>query len=104
MESGDFDTGKAGSLAARANARAKETLVGIDVPDTVQQALIEQCGFDGGLSAAKQCPKLRQHYLQRLLPGSDEQLARWQFCCFDRRGMDAHAAEATSVHEAKFAT
>ena|SRR5579884_3138711 len=53
MEAVKLCASESPGLAARTNAGAKERLIGIDIPDTVQQFLVQQSSFDGSLASAE---------------------------------------------------
>jgi len=50
--------GEPSGLAPRPDPRSEQALVGINVSDTAQERLIQQCGLDGQSAAAKHERKL----------------------------------------------
>ena len=53
----EFLRGQAAGLASRANAGAKQAFIGVNVADSMEKLLIQQCGFDGGSTPAKKRSK-----------------------------------------------
>src|SRR5258708_2467328 len=72
MKTIEFSTGKPPRLPLGANARAEERLVGVDIPNAVQQFLIKQSSFDRSLSAAKELREIFRADGERLSTRSRE--------------------------------
>lgn len=66
MQAGQFRVGEGASVAAGADSGAEEALVGVDIADSVQQLLIQECGFDGSFAAIKKRAKFLQRDIERL--------------------------------------
>ena len=95
-EAGEFGAGEAAGLAAGADAGAEEALVGVDVADAVEQGLVEQGGFDGGLAVAEEGDEVFEGDGEGFGAGAGVLL---RVCGCD----DGEAAEAAGVDEAEFA-
>jgi hypothetical protein len=88
--------------AAGADFGAEEALVGIDVADAVQQALVEQRCFDGGASLVKELAEVGFGDAQRFCAGTTEasDIRGVIRCLFG--DVQAHAAEAAGIDKAEF--
>ena len=84
--------GDACCLPARADTGARESFIGVDVADAVQQRLIEQGRFDGSFTTAEEPGEVCSGDPQRLFAGAGVGLA-----------MDGEAAEASWIDEANLA-
>lgn len=71
----------------------EEGLVGVDVAHSVEERLVEQCGFDGRLAVAKESDEIFQGDGEGLFARAGVGLVR-----------DGEAAEAARVYEAEFAS
>lgn len=90
-EAGELRAGELTGPAARANAGAKEALVGVDVANAVEQRLAQQSGLDGELAAAKERGKLGIGDGEGFGAGAEIELG----------GADGEPAEAAGVDEAQ---
>jgi len=66
----EFGLGETASLAARTNSSTEEALVGVYIPNSVEERLVEQCSFDGGLAIPEQGDEVIERYGERLLAGA----------------------------------
>ncbi len=83
--------------SARTYASAKQALVGIDIPNPVQQALVEQGRFDRRASQAKKPDKVRHRDRQRLASRTGERRVPAKIAQFE-------SAKASWIDEANLAS
>ena len=106
VQAGQLGTGEAGSAPAGTDAGPEEALIGIDIADPMEEGLVEEGCLDGGLPTTEEILKRGQADVQWLKAGSCEVGRLGGGLLFNSRfwRMQAHAAEAAGVHEAKLAT
>jgi hypothetical protein len=90
-EAGQLGAGETSSLAEGADTGVEEGFVGVDVAYSVEEGLVEQGGFDGGLAVPEESDEVFERDGEGFFPG-----ACVGFVC------DGEAAEAAGVHEAEF--
>ena len=96
VEAAQLVAGEAACHSDRADSGAEEGLVGVDVPNAVEEPLVEQGGLDGEASTTEEGGEV--------LDGDGEGLAARALKASLSVGgeIQREAAEAAGVHEAKF--
>ena len=79
------------SAAARPDTGAKQGFIGVDIPHSAQQSLVQECTLNWSLAFVEECREMVECDLERF--GS------WSFKVLD----DAEPSEAAGIDKAKFA-
>jgi len=97
VEAAQLVAGEAACHSGRADSGAEEGFVGVDVPNAMEEPLVEQGGLDGEASTTEECCEV--------LDGDGERLAARALKASLSVGgaIQCEAAEAAGVHEAEFA-
>ncbi len=72
MQSSHFRDTQSASPTTGSNSGAKQTLVGVDVADPMQECLIQERGLDGSFPTPKQRAKLSERNIERLAAFTDK--------------------------------
>jgi len=97
-EAGELGAGEASGVAARTNASTKEALVSVDIAYAVEQALVQQRGFDGGAAAAEEGIEIFLRDIKWFFPRAGVRCCNRQRVLLRRE--HGEAAEAARIDEA----
>ena len=97
-EAGEFGAGEAAGVAAGTDAGVEEALVGVDVADAVEQALVQQRGFNGGAAAPEEGIEIFLRDIKWFFPRAGVRCCNRQRVLLRRE--HGEAAEAARIDEA----